>query len=92
MNEVEHCEKRKDSQLLKDIVLALPDDKELTLQDRINITHFFISLSPFQKKHQSTLLLIHPLVSNELVITAHLALKSETLHLSTQTERTCTCN
>ncbi len=30
MNEVERCEKRKDSQLLKDIILALPDDKELT--------------------------------------------------------------
>jgi hypothetical protein len=42
MNEVERCEKRKDSQLLKDIVLALPDDKELTLEDRIKITHLLI--------------------------------------------------
>jgi Ti-type conjugative transfer relaxase TraA len=38
MNEVEHCEKRKDSQLLKEILIALPDDKELDLQDRIEIT------------------------------------------------------
>ena len=39
MNLVERYEKRKDSQLLKDIVLALPDDKELTLGDRIEITN-----------------------------------------------------
>ena len=43
MNEVERCEKRKDSQLLKDAVIALPDDKELTLQDRIEITHRIIA-------------------------------------------------
>ena len=42
MNEVERVEKRKNSQLLKDIVLALPDDKELTLEDRIEITHRLI--------------------------------------------------
>jgi hypothetical protein len=42
MNEVERSEKRKDSVLLKDIVLALPDDKELTLEDRITITHRLI--------------------------------------------------
>lgn len=42
MNEVERCEKQKNSQLLKDIVLALPDDKELSLQDRINITYLHI--------------------------------------------------
>ncbi len=42
MNEVERTEKRKNSQLLKDIVIALPDDKELDLQDRIAITHEII--------------------------------------------------
>ncbi|KJV76906.1 mobA/MobL family protein [Rickettsia hoogstraalii str. RCCE3] len=42
MNEVERIEKRKNSQLLKDIVIALPDDKELDLQDRITITHEII--------------------------------------------------
>ncbi|MDD9335659.1 MAG: MobA/MobL family protein [Rickettsiaceae bacterium] len=31
MNEVERLERRKNSQLLKDIVVALPDDKELDL-------------------------------------------------------------
>ncbi|WP_371222604.1 MobA/MobL family protein [Orientia tsutsugamushi] len=39
MNEVERTEKRGDSQLLKDIVIALPDDKELNLEHRIEITH-----------------------------------------------------
>jgi len=42
MNEVEYCEKRKNSQLLKDVVIALPDDKELNLNDRIAITHKII--------------------------------------------------
>ncbi|WP_410528062.1 AAA family ATPase [Rickettsia tamurae] len=41
-NEVERIEKRKNSQLLKDVVIALPDDKELDLQDRIAITHEII--------------------------------------------------
>ncbi|MCZ6924021.1 MAG: AAA family ATPase [Rickettsia endosymbiont of Ixodes persulcatus] len=42
MNEVERIEKRKNSQLLKDVVIALPDDKELDLDDRITITHKII--------------------------------------------------
>ncbi|WP_371256048.1 MobA/MobL family protein [Rickettsia endosymbiont of Ixodes scapularis] len=42
MNEVERLETRKNSQLLKDVVIALPDDKELDLQDRITITHKII--------------------------------------------------
>ncbi len=42
MNAVEHIERKANSQLLKDIVIALPDDKELSLQDRINITHEII--------------------------------------------------
>ncbi|WP_341788960.1 AAA family ATPase [Rickettsia endosymbiont of Lasioglossum villosulum] len=42
MNEVERSEKRKNSQLLKDVVIALPDDKELDLDDRITITHKII--------------------------------------------------
>ena len=39
MNAVERHEKRKNSQLLKDVVIALPDEKELSLEDRIAITH-----------------------------------------------------
>src|SRR5438105_824499 len=33
-NEAERCEKRKDSQVAKEIVLALPDDAQVTLEDR----------------------------------------------------------
>ncbi|WP_371219481.1 AAA family ATPase [Orientia tsutsugamushi] len=40
MNEVERTAKnQKNSQLLKDIVIALPDDKELNLEHRIELTH-----------------------------------------------------
>ncbi len=41
-NEVERCEKRKDSQVQKEFVLALPDDKEVTLEDRIELSRRFI--------------------------------------------------
>ncbi|KJW06454.1 AAA domain protein, partial [Orientia tsutsugamushi str. UT144] len=39
MNEVERTAKDPNSQLLKDIVIALPDDKELNLEHRIELTH-----------------------------------------------------
>lgn len=40
-NEAENCEKRKDSQVAKEFVIALPDDKEITLEDRIVLTRRF---------------------------------------------------
>ncbi|WP_232296961.1 MobA/MobL family protein [Candidatus Orientia mediorientalis] len=36
---MERTETRRNSKLLKDIVIALPDDKELNLDDRIEIIH-----------------------------------------------------
>ncbi|SPR07900.1 conjugal transfer protein TraA [Orientia tsutsugamushi] len=39
MNEVERTAKYPNSQLLKDIVIALPDEKELNLEHRIELTH-----------------------------------------------------
>ncbi|SPR11987.1 conjugal transfer protein TraA [Orientia tsutsugamushi] len=39
MNEVERTAKDPNSQLLKDIVIALQDDKELNLEHRIELTH-----------------------------------------------------
>ncbi|SPR14523.1 conjugal transfer protein TraA [Orientia tsutsugamushi] len=39
MNEVERTETRENSKLLKDIVIALPDAKELNLEHRIELTH-----------------------------------------------------
>lgn len=72
MNEVEHCEKRKDSQLLKDIVLALPDDKELTLQDRINITHLLIEKRAWVKEGLGVQVDIHEPHDGEKNWHAHL--------------------
>ena len=40
-NEVEGCEKRKDSQLAKEFVIALPDDAQVTFEDRLELTHRF---------------------------------------------------
>ena len=59
MNEIEKCEKRKDSQLLKDIVLALPDDKELTLQDRIEIVHRLVAKREWIKEGLGVQIDIH---------------------------------
>lgn len=38
MNEIERVERKSNSQLLKDVVIALPDNVELNLDDRIKIT------------------------------------------------------
>lgn len=40
-NEVEACEKRINSQLAKEFVIALPDDKQVSLEDRIELTRRF---------------------------------------------------
>lgn len=40
-NEVERCEKRKDSQLQKEFVIALPDDTQVTFEDRLELTRRF---------------------------------------------------
>lgn len=72
MNEVEECEKRKDSQLLKDIVLALPDDKELTLEDRIKITHLLIEKRGWVKEGLGVQVDIHEPHDGEKNWHAHL--------------------
>lgn len=59
MNEVERAETRKNSSLLKDIVIALPDDKELGLQDRINISHIIIDKMGWIKEGLGVQLDIH---------------------------------
>lgn len=41
-NEVERCENRKDSQVAKEFVLALPDDAQVTFEDRIELTQRFV--------------------------------------------------
>lgn len=72
MNLVEAFEKRKDSQLLKDIVVALPDDKELSLQDRINITHLLIEKRGWVKEGLGVQVDIHKPHDGEKNWHAHL--------------------
>jgi Ti-type conjugative transfer relaxase TraA len=72
MNLVEAYEKRKDSQLLKDIVVALPDDKELSLQDRINITHLLIEKRGWVKEGLGVQVDIHKPHDGEKNWHAHL--------------------
>ena len=43
-NEAERCEKRKDSQVAKEFVIALPDDAQVTLEDRIELTRRFATI------------------------------------------------
>ena len=43
-NEAERCEKRKDSQVAKEFVIALPDDKEITFEDRIELSRMFAEI------------------------------------------------
>ena len=64
--------KRKDSQLLKDIVLALPDDKELTLEDRIKITHLLIEKRGWVKEGLGVQVDIHEPHDGEKNWHAHL--------------------
>ncbi len=74
MNEVEKSEKRKNSQLLKDIVIALPDDKELTLEDRIAITHEIIEEMAWVKNGLGVQVDIHKPHKGEKNWHAHLLL------------------
>jgi hypothetical protein len=72
MNNIEQSEKQKNSQLLKDIVIALPDDKELNLQDRINITHRIIDKMEWVKNGLAVQIDIHEPHDGEKNYHAHL--------------------
>ncbi|WP_371223673.1 AAA family ATPase [Orientia tsutsugamushi] len=50
MNEVERTAKKDNSQLLKDIVIALPDEKELNLEHRIELTHQIVDAMEWVQK------------------------------------------
>ncbi|SPM46226.1 conjugal transfer protein TraA [Orientia tsutsugamushi] len=50
MNEVERTETRENSKLLKDIVIALPDEKELNLEHRIELTHQIVDAMEWVQK------------------------------------------
>ena len=72
MNAVEHAERKGNSQLLKDVVIALPDDKELDLQDRINITHEIIKEMEWVKNGLAVQVDIHEPHDGEKNWHAHL--------------------
>ncbi|CAN0566712.1 unnamed protein product, partial [Ectocarpus sp. 12 AP-2014] len=74
MNEIERIETRKNSSLLKDIVIALPDDKELNLQDRINITHKVIEEMQWVKEGLAVQIDIHSPHDGEKNWHAHILL------------------
>jgi len=74
MNEIERIEKRKNSSLLKDIVIALPDDKELDLQDRINISRIIIDKMEWVKEGLGVQLDIHQPHDGEKNWHAHILL------------------
>jgi len=72
MNSIEHIERKNNSQLLKDAVIALPDDKELDLQDRINITHRIIEKMEWVKNGLAVQIDIHEPHDGEKNWHAHL--------------------
>jgi len=74
MNEVERVETRKNSSLLKEIVIALPDDEELNLQDRINITHLVIEKMQWVKEGLGVQIDIHKPHDGEKNWHAHILL------------------
>ncbi len=43
-NEAERCEKRKDSQVAKEFVIALPDDKQISFEDRVELSRMFAQI------------------------------------------------
>nr|WP_108883963.1 AAA family ATPase [Orientia tsutsugamushi] len=59
MNEVERTAKYPNSQLLKDIVIALPDEKELNLEHRIELTHRIVDAMEWVQKGLGVQINIH---------------------------------
>lgn len=59
MNEVELKERRKDSQLLKEYVLALPEEKEISLRHKIALTKLFVRKLRLLKEGLAVVIDIH---------------------------------
>jgi len=70
-NEVERCEKRKDSQVAKEFVLSLPDNAQITLEDRVELTRRFVE-THFVEKGLGVQLDIHEPDEEEKNWHAHL--------------------
>jgi hypothetical protein len=72
-NEAERCERRIDSQVAKEMVLALPDDKDITLNHRIELNRGFIQ-KHFVDKGLAAQIDIHAPHENEKNWHAHVLL------------------
>lgn len=59
MNEVENCERRKNSQLLREYIIALPSEKEITLRHKISLTKLFIRKLSLLKENLAIVMDIH---------------------------------
>jgi Ti-type conjugative transfer relaxase TraA len=70
-NEAESAEKRSNSQVAKDMVIALPDDDQITLEDKISLSREFVSEN-FVDKGLAVQLDIHAPHENERNWHAHL--------------------
>lgn len=66
MNEVEQNERRKNSQLLKEYVLALPDEKEITLRHKIALTKLFIRKLKLIKEDLAVVIDIHKPIEDDI--------------------------
>lgn len=69
-NEVEMCERRINSQLAKEFVIALPDNREVTLEDRVELTRRFSQI--FVEKGVAAQLDVHSPHEGEKNWHAHL--------------------
>ena len=58
-NEVERTEKRKNSQLYKEYVIALPDNKDISLKDKIELVNRFVAHKEFVKNGLGVQIDIH---------------------------------
>lgn len=72
MNNIELSEKRKDSQLLKEFVLALPDEKNVSLEMKIEMVHEFVKSMEFVKEGLGVQIDIHEPHAEEKNWHAHL--------------------
>ena len=69
-NAAEKVEKRSDSQVAYDMVIALPDDKQITLEDKIELAQRFLNKN-FVSKGLAVQLDIHFPHENERNLHAH---------------------
>ena len=66
MNEVERIECRKNSQLLREYVLALPNEEQITLRHKIALTKLFIRKLGLIKENLAVVIDIHKSIESDI--------------------------